>query len=265
MIKLENVTYHFDHKKGIENVSLHINKGSTWGIVGQNGSGKSTLIKCLAGIYSIQSGVLTINDTDVSKKTIAYHSQWITTIIQNPHEQLFRSTVEKEIKFTLKHSNQSHSAQKVEEILTLCEFNHLRHHHPYDLSFSQQKLLCLANACARSQDIVVLDEITSGLDEETMLICGKIVDFLKKQGKTIIIVSHDINFLSEYVENLAIMHNNYLVFKGSFKEAMHQKELFESIQLKRPDVVELSCALNLPMCINIKEWNQVWKNLRTME
>ena len=80
---------------------------------------------------------------------------------------------------------------------------------------------------------------------------------IEKAGGTVKIINH--------VEDLERVNKIVIPGVGSFKDAMHQKELFARTQLKRPDVVELSLALDLPMCVNSEEWNQVWKNLKSME
>jgi energy-coupling factor transport system ATP-binding protein len=259
MIEIKEWSYRYpDGSIGINKLSTLIPQGNSLGVVGSNGSGKSTFIQCLAGILKPQSGQILLNDTVMDWKDIVHASQFISTVLQNPYDQLFQQTIEKEILFTLKQSNTSDIQTKLEMVLELCQLTHVRHHHPYDVSYSKQKLILLACACVRPQNIILMDEITSGLDEVSKQVCANVVEFLKKAGKTIIMVSHDMNFVAEYCDNLMILHENQCIFSGLLKEAVQHESLFQEAHLELPDVIKLSLALNLPLCTSRQEWIELW-------
>lgn len=259
MIEIKHCTYRYsDSSLGILDCNALITSGESWGIVGSNGSGKSTFIQCLAGILIPQSGQIFYEGKLLEWKGPTHRSQIISTILQNPQDQLFQSTIEKEILFTLRQSKTQNIQTRLEEILELCQLTHVRHLHPYDVSYSKQKLILIACACARTQNIILMDEITSGLDEVSKQVCGNVVEFLKKEGKTIIMVSHDMNFVAEHCNHLMILHEHQCLYRGSLKEAMQHESLFKEAHLELPDVVKLSLALNLPLCTSRQEWIELW-------
>jgi energy-coupling factor transporter ATP-binding protein EcfA2 len=259
MIEIRQCTYRYpDGSLGFMDCNAKISSKESWGIVGSNGSGKSTLIQCLAGIHKPQSGQIFYEGKPLEWKGIAHRSQLISTILQNPQDQLFQPTIEKEILFTLKQAKIQNPQIKLEEVLELCHLSQVRHLHPYDVSYSKQKLILLACACARPQNIILMDEITSGLDEVSKQVCGNVVEFLKNEGKTIIMVSHDMNFVAEHCDHLMILHEHQCTYRGTLKEAMQYESLFKEAHLELPDVVKLSLALNLPLCTTRQEWIELW-------
>jgi energy-coupling factor transport system ATP-binding protein len=259
MIEIKELYYTYPNQsKGIDHLSVLIPKGTTLGIIGRNGSGKSTLIQCLAGILKPQHGTISVDGVDLEWKDIAQRSKILSSVLQFPQDQLFQSSIEKEIIFTLKQNHPHDWKQKLEDILDLCQLTHLRHLHPYEVSYSKQKLVLLACACARPQNIILMDEMSSGLDNLSQQVVGNVVEFLKNAGKTIIMVSHDINFVAEHCDQLMMIHENQCLYSGGIKDAMAQESLFNQVHIELPDIVKLCKALDLPYCTTRQEWIALW-------
>jgi energy-coupling factor transport system ATP-binding protein len=259
MIEIKTLSYIYpDQSLGIYDVSAHIPTGATLGVVGHNGSGKSTLIQCLAGIVKPNQGHISIDEIELPWNGITQRSKIMSSVLQFPQDQLFQSSIEKEILFTLKQHSKHDTKQRLEEILELCQLTNIRHHHPYEVSFSKQKLILLACVCARPQKFILMDEITSGVDYLTQQVIGNVVEFLKNEGKTIIMVSHDINFVAEHCDHLMILHEHKCLYSGVLKDALVQESLFQEAQIEQPDIVKLCKALNLPLCTTRQEWIELW-------
>ena len=122
MIKIEHLSYQYSNgEQGIEDISIDINPSTTLAILGPNGSGKSTFIKCLMGILKPQKGNITLNDQNIDKLSITQRSQHIGYVFQDPREQLFKSTIEQEIRFALKKRKDKKDIEsQLETILEIC-------------------------------------------------------------------------------------------------------------------------------------------------
>ena len=260
MIKIEHLSYQYSNgEQGIEDISIDINPSTTLAILGPNGSGKSTFIKCLMGILKPQKGNITLNDQNIDKLSITQRSQHIGYVFQDPREQLFKSTIEQEIRFALKKRKDKKDIEsQLETILEICCLTSHRSKHPYDVSLTQQKFILIGCALGMNQDIIIMDEPTSGMDYQGIKQLAKIVEFLKKEKKTIIMVSHDLNFVSEHFENVMIINHHQCIYQGTFKDACHDETVLSQSEYILPDIARLSLKAKNQLCTTHQEWIELW-------
>lgn len=260
MINIEHLTYQYsDGDQGINDITIEIKPSMTLAIIGPNGCGKSTFLKCLMGILKPQSGSITINNQNIDKLSITQRSKHIGFVFQDPREQLFNFTIEQEIRFALRsRKNQDNIESVLESILELCSLTLHRAKHPYDVSLAQQKFILIGCALGMNQDIIILDEPTSGMDYKALKQLAKIVEFLKKEKKTIIMVSHDLNFVSEHFEDVMIFNHHQCIYQGTFKEACRQEAIQNEGEYELPDIARLSLKANKHLCTTHQEWIELW-------
>ncbi|MCD8519344.1 MAG: energy-coupling factor ABC transporter ATP-binding protein [Erysipelotrichaceae bacterium] len=253
MFKINNLLLQNDYSMlSIE--SMEASASSCIGVLGKSGSGKTRLLKCIAGKIKPQNGNIFIKDQLLNDFTVAQRSRWITSLFSSPY-QFMTSSVEKEICYGL--SSHSIKEDSLNEILKLCQLKHVRHLHPMDCSSSIQKRMLMAIACLRDAQLVLMDHLDAGLDHMSTSILINVVNFLKRQGKTIIMVSHDIDLIALCCEQVLVCDSK-ASFVGSMKHLCEHPFLLDDHGLQLPTVTQLSQALDLPLCTTPQEWNDLW-------
>lgn len=198
---------HFTYNNGIKalkGLSLVVKKGQILGVMGQNGSGKSTLLKAICGLIKSMKGKMIISGD------VGYLSQ-------NPNDYLFNDTVYEELKFTLKNKNIK-DYSKIDEILKQLYLSAVRDINPRDLSGGEKQRVALASVLVAEPDIILLDEPTRGMDRELKDALGETIERLHKQGKTIIVVTHDVEFVAKYCTKVCLLFDGTVVQIGNCHE-----------------------------------------------
>ncbi|HBV85623.1 MAG TPA: ABC transporter [Desulfosporosinus sp.] len=211
--KVTDVTYTYkDHLSGCEDINLEIVKGDFLAIIGLNGSGKSTLAKLLIGLLKPSKGEIRVFDQTLNKEKLAEIRFRAGFLFQNPDYQIFASTVEEEVGFSLKLRGEQNEVieQKIDECLKFVGLLDYKKLHPHRLSRGQRQLLALASILVSDPEFIIADEPTSGLDEtQGYMIMDKLFH-LSKSGKTILLITHDLTMAKEYSNRIVAMHNHRL-------------------------------------------------------
>lgn len=192
--------YHRNDRDILKGVDLQIKKGEWVCILGGNGVGKSTTLKSLTGIVKPQRGKIQI-------------SERMSMLPQNPQAVFTEISVEEDLLEALygQKLSEKEQFQRVEEMLDKMELRDLRKSHPYDLSGGEQQRLALGKILLQDPKILVLDEPTKGLDPFFKRKLGGILEGLHKEGMTIFMVSHDIEFCAEYADYCAMFFDGEVV------------------------------------------------------
>jgi energy-coupling factor transport system ATP-binding protein len=252
IIKLENVsyTYKFAKKKALKNFSLEVKEGEFVGIIGPTGAGKTTLCYCLSGVIphilgGELEGRIIIKGIDTKEISVAKLSQIVGFCQQDAETQLFMTDVEKEIVFPLENLAlpTEEIKSRLENILEITRLTRYRKRHPFFLSGGEKQRVVLASVLAMRPEILILDETTSELDpvgvEEVMEVVGQ----LKKEGKTIIMVEHDLDRLAKFADRIVLINNGEKLADGPTREVLSNIKLLESCGIDPPWVTRV--ALNL--------------------
>ena len=212
-LKLKNFTYSFEKKEGLAlNIpELVFPRNKITAIVGNNGSGKSTFANCLSGIYKNKGLLEYDNTTENYKKRLSS----IFLVMQDSNHQLFTDSVLDEVLISLPVENED-IARKILDKMDLLDFET---RHPISLSGGQKQRTAIATAIASDREIIIFDEPTSGLDYKNMKNVSEQLKNLQKSGKTIIVITHDLELIydcAEYVvelENAELTDSYYLYEK----------------------------------------------------
>lgn len=218
VLKVDKLSFSYDNKAfAVRKANLELRRGEGLCIVGPNGSGKSTLVKLISGIMK-GSGSIKLDGQ------IAYLSQ-------EPSDYLFNDTVEQELLFSQMQKG-VHDLLKLEKTLKDLDIYELKDKNPRDLSGGQKQRVAIATLLVNDPDIVIMDEPTRGLDPILKSRLGDIINRLKEQGKSIILISHDMEFASRYMDNISLMFSGTLM-KTESKEEFFTKSLFYSTAMSR--------------------------------
>ena len=241
---------HFTYPSGVEalrGVSLTIEPGEQVAIVGQNGAGKTTLVRHLNGLLHPTSGTVRIGDWLTHDTSVAKLAARVGYVFQNPDDQLFKGNVKDEVKFgptNLGFSPEQVEAQ-VQEALALLELADKAGVNPYDLTPTWRKRVAIAAILAMDTPIIVLDEPTTGQDYRSVQHLAGLSHYLRERGKTVIAISHDIDFVAENFARIIVMGRGQVLLDGAPKMVFAQAELLNSTDVQPPQLTRLANRLEL--------------------
>ena len=251
-IALEEVR--FNYPSGVEalrSVSLRIEPTETVAIVGQNGSGKTTLVKHLNGLLRPTAGRVLLGGEDTAAEPINRLAERVGFVFQSPDDQLFERSVEREVGFGPRRMGLPLETvtRLVGQAIELCGLDAVRATNPYDLDHSTRKLVGLASVLAADPAAVVLDEPTTGQDGPGVARVGRIIDALQAAGKSIVAITHDMEFAAAHFERIVVMRQGEVVADGppSSVFAPAHLELLASTGLRPPPAARVAAAMGLPL------------------
>ena len=252
-IKIVNLSYTYMPKtpnavEALHNVSLEIPEGKITSIIGHTGSGKSTLIQTLNGLLipttgEVQVGEYKITPKKNKNKNIKKLRKSLAIVFQFPEYQLFEETVEKDVAFGLKNYGikEKEVIEKVHLALNEVGIDESFYKRsPFELSGGEKRRVAIAGILALEPDILVLDEPTAGLDPEGSQIILNIIKKYHDSGKTIILITHDMNIVLNHSDNVVVINDGNIAFSGTPSDLFTQDvakysidvpELFKFAQL----------------------------------
>ncbi len=253
-LKVEELSFY--HGKGtpyevkaLDGIDLNIPEGKITGIIGHTGSGKSTLVQMFNGILAPHHGRVLLDGEDIwaKPKNIRKVRFKVGLVMQYPEYQLFEETVYKDIAFGPKNMGLPDNEIK-ERVIEAAAFAGLTPDmlgkSPFDLSGGQKRRAAIAGIIAMRPDLLVLDEPAAGLDPRGRdSIFANIVDYHKKSGSTVVIVSHSMEDMAKYCDTLVVMNDGAICMQGSADEVFSKAYELERIGLDIPQVTKLLLAL----------------------
>jgi energy-coupling factor transport system ATP-binding protein len=248
--------------KALNGISLTIETNEQVAIVGQNGAGKTTLVKHLNGLLQPTSGSVLIDDWITSEHQVAKLASRVGYVFQNPDEQLFTKTVHQEVSFGPK--NLGYESEKVEALvedaLAMTELTEQKETNPYDLSPTWRKMVALASIIAMDTPIIIFDEPTTGQDAANIARMADTIAALRERGKTVITITHDIDFCAENFERVIALSNGKVLLDGPANDVLGQEEILAQTYVDPPQLTRLGLRLGLPEIVcNQEEFLNAYK------
>ena len=256
MNKIELRDVSFLYSKGtpfemhaLENVSVAFEKGKITGLIGHTGSGKSTLVNLLNGLYRPNSGQVLLDGVDIweKPKEIGKIRFRVGLVMQYPEYQLFDETVRDDIAFGPR--NQGLSDEEVEErVREAAEFtgigDELLDKSPFELSGGQKRRVAIAGIIAMRPEVLVLDEPAAGLDPRGRReILGGLVEYVKRNDATIILVSHSMEDMAYYCDNVVVMSHSRVYKTGTVDEIFSEPDALVDVGLDVPVIAKIASVL----------------------
>ncbi|HFI0216481.1 TPA: methionine ABC transporter ATP-binding protein [Streptococcus suis] len=239
MIKLDNIDVTFQQKKrtieAVKDVTIHINQGDIYGIVGYSGAGKSTLVRVINLLQVPTAGKITIDEdviyegekVTLTPAQLRSKRREIGMIFQH-FNLMAQMTAEENVAFALKHSGLSKEAkkEKVAKLLDLVGLSDRAENYPAQLSGGQKQRVAIARALANDPKILISDESTSALDPKTTKqILALLQELNEKLGLTIVMITHEMQIVKDICNRVAVMQDGRLIEEGSVLEIFsHPKE-----------------------------------------
>lgn len=270
-MRIEVNNLHFTYPgevHALRGIDLVFEPGEKVAIVGQNGSGKTTLVKHFNGLLLPSEGSIQIGDWDTKDHSVAKLASRVGYVFQNPDEQLFNSTVKAELSFGPR--NLGFEGEKIDELvedaIQLTELDQFKGTNPYDLSPTWRKMVALGSIIALDSPIVIFDEPTTGQDARSVARIAKIVSELNERGKTLITISHDIDFCAENFDRIIALSQGKVLLDGTVLEVIAQDETLATTFVDPPQLTRLGKRLGLPQTVRDPEgFLQVYRRTRDGE
>lgn len=237
-IILKNVSYQYplEEKEVVRDFTYCFEQGKVYGLIGENESGKTTLCNIIRGfIPELYRGKLEGEILINGRKINSYDPGELASIVgysfQNPFVQIsgVKDNVYEEIAYGMENIGvpREQMIKRVDELVKMFHLEELVDKNPYELSGGQKQRVALASMIALDPEVVIMDEPTSQLDPKSTEDIFEIVDILKKQGKTIILIEHKIDLVAEYCDSILLMHQGKLVMHGDAKDVLTDPKVLE--------------------------------------
>ncbi|MGQ9781743.1 MAG: energy-coupling factor ABC transporter ATP-binding protein [Nitrososphaeria archaeon] len=243
MIEIESLYFKYPNTKEyiLKNISLKIGLGELVAIMGSNGSGKTTLIKHFNGLLKPSEGSVKIFGKDTRNNTVASLSKRVGLVFQNPGHQIFSDTVWNELTFALKNFGLEEEVinKRVKWALEFFNLTQYKDTSPLLLSGGEKKRLCLASVLAWNPDYVVLDEPTVGQDFLQKEKLREVIRMLVTQNKSVVIVSHDVEFIWLLQPRLILLCNGEVIKDDRCIDVFSDREARQKCGIISPQLLEL--------------------------
>lgn len=236
----------------LKDISLQIPQGSFTALIGHTGSGKSTLIQHINALLQPTSGEVDIDEfiisADQKPEALKPLRKKAGLVFQFPEYQLFEETIEKDIifgpmNFGMSEEDAKERAHKVLKLVGLDETYLERS--PFELSGGQKRRVAIAGILAMEPDILVLDEPTAGLDPQGAKEMLELFKKFQQSGKTVIMVSHDMNHVLQYCDHVVVMNHGQIERHCTVDELFKERDYLESMSIDLPVITDFIQELNM--------------------
>ncbi|MUG91397.1 ATP-binding cassette domain-containing protein [Scytonema sp. UIC 10036] len=263
-VSMEKVTFCYSNKRPrvLQNISITIHEGEVHALIGHSGAGKTTIVKHVAGLVKPSEGRVTICNIDTRDKSVPKLGLMVGTVLQNPDEQLSEKTVKDEIAFPLKQRQYKRtglfSKQKrydddyiENQVSQVCQLvgieEDLLERDPLLLPRGMRKLVTIAGALVVDPKVILLDEPTLGLGATSIRKVKQMLKHLREHGKAVLLVSNNVNFLTEVADTVTILEQGQIVMQGLMRQVFAENNWAKlaELHIQPPDVAQLAHHLNM--------------------
>jgi energy-coupling factor transport system ATP-binding protein len=229
----------------LKGVNLSIYRNDKISIIGQNGSGKTTIVRHFNGLLKPTSGKVLLYGTDTTQQKVGEMSRKVGYVFQNPSHQMFCTTVKDELEAAPK--NFGFTAQEtkdaVEEVVELMNIKDVLNVHPLTLDYTTKKIVTIASVLTFKPDVLILDEPTGGLDEAGRVMLTNIIEMMHRNGHTVIMISHDMDYVAENSDRIIVMCEGEIIDDGVPEDIFLNAPVLQRAQLEPPQITQLDLYL----------------------
>ena len=250
IIKTKNLSHVYPgNVQALKDVSIKIDEGEFTAIVGQNGSGKTTLALHLNGLLKPTEGDVIIKGKNTRDSDVEELSKIVGYVYQNPNHQLFNLTVRQELAFSLKKLlSKEETEKRLKETIELFGLQGILDANPFSLNLPGKKIVAMAAIYAMKPEIFVLDEPTTGQDFVGMKLIEKAILQISQEGKTIIVITHDMGFVARNSKRAIVMADGKVIGDDEPRKIFDlasngTKKVLQEAHISPPQVSSLSYAL----------------------
>jgi len=246
MVRFEAVSFGYEGKQTIYDVTFQINQGDFAAIIGANGAGKTTISKLTNGILKPTSGRVLVKGKDTKTTKTSELARTIGFLFQNPDRQICQTTIRDEIMFGLKCvlKDNHEIEERINQTLETFGFDGSRD--PFSMSRGERQRIALASVLATRPEILVLDEPTTGLDYRECMQIMELVQELNRQGTTVMMVTHDMELVNDFASRVLVVGGGRLLADGDKTSVFRNAEVLKAASLMPPQISALAQRLGEP-------------------
>lgn len=242
ILKVEDLHYVYGNgNPALKGVSVDIYEGEKVAVIGSNGSGKSTFFLNVNGVFTPEQGKIVYRDTVINKKNLKKLRKNIGIVFQDADNQIIASTVMAEVAFgpmNLKLPKEE-VMKRVEEALAYMNISEFKDRPPHYLSGGEKKRVSIADIIAMKSEIIIFDEPTAALDPLNAQMLEDVLEKLGSEGKTMLISTHDVNFVYRWAERAVVFCQGKIIADGTPVEIFDNEEILKLANLKKPAMLEV--------------------------
>ncbi len=246
-VLVEGLAYAYDPPGvlALQGVSFTIRPGEFVGLIGQNGAGKTTLVKSLVGLLTPTAGRVVVAGLDVQRSTVSEIATRVGLVLQNPDQQLFAQTVEEEVAFGPRNLGLDavEVNRRCDAAIAATGLDPFRHRFPPALSKGDRAKVAIASVLAMEPEILILDEPTTGQDYRGCLQIMEIARRLHENGRTVLVVTHDVALVAEYTERLIVLCQGQVLLDGDTRAVFSRPKVLRRTHVVPPQITQLAQAL----------------------
>jgi energy-coupling factor transport system ATP-binding protein len=256
ILAVKDLHFGYNEKDTLKGLSFEVRPGEVVAVLGRNGSGKTTLLKNIIGLLKPRErGMLLLNGNDVKDLKVEEAAHIAGFLFQNPDNMLFAETVMEEVMFSPTNLGFMDSKERSIQALESVDLMNKKDEYPRYLGNGEKLRLCVASILAMGPRLIILDEPTTGLDDNECAKLMEVVMKLKKDGVAIMMVSHDMNLVARYADKVIIIADGAIFKQGSPADLLKDGAALSAASLKSPPIVELSGERGR-VCLTIEEFTE---------
>ncbi|OPY26197.1 MAG: putative ABC transporter ATP-binding protein [Methanocella sp. PtaU1.Bin125] len=254
ILEIKDLRFGYGSVKVLDGISLKVMPGEVVSILGHNGCGKTTLLKNIIGLLKPpEKGMVLLSGRDVRDMSVDQAARTAGFLFQNPDTMLFAETALEEVMFGPANLGfddaKERSLKAMEEVGLL----HKKDEYPRYLGNGEKLRLCVASILAMGPKLIILDEPTTGLDDNECAKLMEVVLKLKSEGVALIIVTHDMNLVARYMNRVIVLSEGKIFKQGTPAEVLRDAAAMEAASLKSPPIVVLSSGCGR-ICLTVEEF-----------
>jgi len=238
IIETKNLVKRFNGVHAVDRLSIGVEKGQITGIIGQNGSGKTTLINLLSGVLEMDSGEIIVDGAEKITRILPHQVSFygITRTFQNVRlfeqmtvlDNILVVVTERNVFSSLFEKHTEYHHKIADEVLQKVGLWEKKNQLAVNLSYGQRKLLEIARTLAMKAEIYLFDEPFAGLFPEMRKIVSSIIQELKQENKTVVLIEHDIGLIRELCDHIFVMDEGKLLAEGKPESVLEKREVIEA-------------------------------------
>lgn len=256
LLELKNIVFQYekDRERVIDHAHLSVQEGEFLAVVGANGTGKSTLLKIMAGLEKPQKGKVLYQ----GRKLTRPQPDTIHYMPQNPKLLFTRDTIREELADLVRHQNRADARERLQDLLQFFDMSAFLDRHPFDMSGGELQKLAFMIVLLSEAKLLLLDEPTKGLDPESKQQTGKLLQELQKNGVSIVMATHDIEFAASFSSRCAML------FQGTVTATDETSTFFKGNTFYTTTINRMTRNSSVPEVVTLEEAKRVWNVVQGM-
>lgn len=245
LLEVKDLHFTYDEKEVLKGINISIYEGEKIAVMGCNGAGKSTFFLNLNGVLKSETGEIFIEGKRVSKKEINILRRKVGFVFQDSDSQIIASNVRAEISFGPINMGfkRDEVIKRVDKAVEYMDLKNMENRAPHYLSGGEKKRVCIADILAMESEILIFDEPMASLDPINSQNVEEVLGNLHKDGKTLLIATHDVDFAYRFADRIAVFADGEIIADGKPDEIFNRSDILEKANLKKPAVMTIWEAL----------------------